>query len=93
VFIEMFRKAIIQLAVSASTPIVIITSFIFLSHFSGLGNMVSVLVIHHFAQIPGIMHLMSPLGLLFHKVLLRSFLPLFRDSLNVHIVAIVRGTA
>jgi hypothetical protein len=59
----------------------------------------SVPVIHHFAadlrpflaQIPGIVHAMSPLGLQFHKVLLRSLLPLFRDSLNFHIVAAVSG--
>jgi hypothetical protein len=103
VLIETFRKAIAPLAMSANTSIAIIACFTFLSHFSGLGNMPtfveSLPVINHFtahlrpflAQISGIVRAMSPFGLQFHKVLLRSLLPLFRDSLNFHIVAAVSG--
>jgi hypothetical protein len=101
VLIETFRKAIAPLAVLANTSIAIIACFTFLSHFSGLGNMAtfieSVPVIHHFAadlspflaQISRIVRTMSPLGLQFHKILLRSLIPFFRDSLNFHIVAAV----
>jgi hypothetical protein len=103
VLMETFRKAIAPLAVSANTSIAIIACFTFLSHFSSLGNMAtfveSLRVIHHFAanlspflaQISGIVRAMSPLELQFHKVLLRSLLPLFRDSLNFHIVAVASG--
>jgi hypothetical protein len=103
VLIESFRKVIAPLAVSENTSIAIIACFTFLSHFSGFGNMAtfveSVPVIHHFAadlspflaQIPDIVREMSPLGLPVHKVLLRLLLPLFRDSLNFHIVAAVSG--
>jgi hypothetical protein len=103
VLIEAFQKEIAPLAVSANTSITIITCFTFLWHFSHFANMAtfveSVPVIRHFAadlspflgQISGIVRAMLPLGLQFHNVLLRSLLPLFRDSLNFHTVAAVSG--